>query len=237
MERILIAHNSLSYAQALARQLGNRFSIQICTDGALVNDMLDDFAPQILILHTAMPRKDSLCILRQATRRPQVILALTNYLDPRQEQSLMRLGVQQVLLMPTVTTVAVCLCALQAEVHRDDPDRCLSLRCAAHLHILRMPAHLAGFRLLCAALPLLRKDPRQPLGKQLYPAAAKLMDMTDGRAVERSVRNAIETAFALCPPSVWKQYFPPDSKGSPICPSNKRFFTRLLEILQNEDLG
>ena len=98
MPRLLIAHSSLAYAQALEQKLGKQFSIQICTDGASVNEAMDQLDPNILILHTAMPRMDALCILRQAVRRPPVILALTNYLDPRQEQSLMRLGVGQILL-------------------------------------------------------------------------------------------------------------------------------------------
>lgn len=234
MERLLIAHSSEAYAQALAQQLGNRFSIQICTDGAFVNDVLDSFAPQILILHTAMPRKDALCILRQMARRPQVILALTNYLDPRQEQALMRLGVQQVLLMPTVATAAVCLCSLQAELSKDNPAKSLSHRCAAHLHLMHMPAHLVGFEQICTLIPLLQEDPRQPLGKVLYPAVAKVLSTSDGRAVERSIRNAIDTAFALCSRNVWCRYFPPDSQGNPVCPSNKQFLTRLLEILQEE---
>ena len=234
MHRILIAHSSHAYAQALQKQLGDRFRVDICTDGAMVGQAAQRFDPDILILHTAMPRRDVLTILRELPRKPPAILALTNYLDPRQEQALLRLGVRQVLLMPTVASVVVCLCTLQAELYREDTALMFSHRCAAHLHLMRMPLHLDGFHYICLGVSLLYQDPRQPLGKVLYPQIARMLDGSSGQAVEKSNRHAIETAFALCDPALWSRYFPPDRNGNPVCPNNKLFLTSLLGILRRE---
>ena len=234
MRRLLISHSSEVYALALARRLENEFDVRICCDGAQTPALLDTFQPDILILHTAMPRKDALSILRETPWTPPVIIATTNYLDDRQERRLLSLGVQQLLLMPTVSSVVLCLQTLLSHADqqkgRQDPHQLAAI----HLHILNFQTHLDGYHQLCVGLPLCCESPRQPLTKQLYPDIAKALDISDWRAVEHSIRKAIFSAWQQRDDVVWSKYFPQDRQKQSLPPSNKQFISRLTQMLLEE---
>lgn len=234
MGRLLISHSSEVYALALARRLEQTFDVRICCDGAQAPALLAAFQPDILILHTAMPRKDALSILRETPWIPPVIIATTNYLDDRQEKRLLSLGVQQILLMPTVSAVVLCLQTLLSHMDQREGRQDPMQLAAIHLHILNFQPHLDGYHQLCIGLPLCCENPRQPLTKQLYPAIAKAMDVSDWRSVEHSIRKAIFAAWQQRDDVVWGKYFPPDGQGQSPCPSNKQFISRLTEILLEE---
>jgi len=234
MRRLLIIHSSEVYALSLARRLGSEFDVRICCDGALAPAMLGAFQPDILILHTAMPRKDSLCILREMPCSPAVIIATTNHQDIRQERRLLSLGVQQTLLMPTVSAVVLCLQSVLSDLDRNSGRQNLRQLAAIHLHVLNFQTHLDGYHQLCVGIPLACENPRQPLTKELYPAIAKALNVSDWRAVEHSVRKAIFAAWQQRDDVVWGKYFPPDSQGRIPCPSNKQFISRLTQMLLEE---
>lgn len=233
MDRVLIVHSSQVYASTLARRLGHDFDVRICTDGFLAPAMLDAFTPEILILHTAMPRKDSLSILQQMPYKPRVILVTTNHLDNRQERRLLALGVQQILLMPSVSSVVLCLQSLLSDLQQDSLYTTEQLA-MMHLHILNFQTHLDGYHQLCVGLPMALQNPRQTLTKQLYPAIARELEVSDWRAVEHSIRKAICNAWQQRDDVVWSKYFPPDTHGKIPCPSNKQFISRLAQMLQQE---
>ena len=234
MRRLLISHSSEVYALALARRVGSEFDVRICCDGAQAPALLNAFQPEILILHTSMPRKDALSILRETPWTPPVIIATTNHLDDRQEKRLLSLGVQQILLMPTVSAVALCLQTLLSQKDQGEDRLDPQQFAAIHLHILNFQVHLDGYHQLCVGLPLCCENPRQPLTKQLYPAIAKALNVSDWRAVEHSIRKAIFTAWQQRDDVVWSKYFPPDGHGQSPCPSNKQFISRLTEMLLEE---
>lgn len=234
MQRLLIVHSSQIYAQALSRKLGPSFDIRICCDGDLANQQIREFSPHILILHTALPRKDAVSILRQMTVCPEVILVLTNYLDTPLERSLAGLGVHRVLLMPNTATVAVCLSTVLASLDQRRQENNIFRLTAAHLHILNMPAHLDGFRGICVAVSLLYHDPQQTLTKQIYPAVAGSLSLGDARNAEHAIRSAISTAYQHCHREIWSKYFPPNICGKFTCPRNKEFLFRLMEFVQQE---
>lgn len=234
MRRLLIVNSSEVYALALARRLCGDFDVRICTDGALAPAILGDFQPDILILHTAMPRKDSLSILREMPAQPSVIIATTNHLDSRQERRLLALGVQQILLMPTVSAVVLCLQSVLSDLDQRDSQHSAAQLTAMHLHILNFQTHLDGYHQLCVGLPMGVQNPRQPLTKELYPAIAKILGVSDWRAVEHSIRKAIFRAWQQRDDVVWGKYFPPDAQGRIPCPSNKQFISRLIQMLSQE---
>lgn len=234
MDRLLIVHSSEIYATSLARRLSGSYDVRICTDGTLACEQIGIFQPDILILHTALPRKDALSILREMPHTPDLILATTNFLNDKQERRLLALGVQQIMLMPTVSSLVLCLDALIEDLRCHGNRRSAEQLTAMHLHILNFKPNLDGYQQLYLGLPMLVADPRQVLSKQLYPAIAQAMDVSDGRAVEHSIRKAIFNAWQVRDDMVWSKYFPPEANGKSPCPSNKLFLLRLVELIRQE---
>lgn len=234
MRRLLIVNSSEVYALSLARKLGNDFDIRICCDGAQACAMADAFSPEVLILHTAMPRKDGLSILQEISCRPALVIATTNHLDPQDERRLMAFGARKILLMPTAASVYLCIHSMLAEQTQNRFWHSVPYLTRLHLHILNFQPHLEGFAQLCAAIPMRLQEPNQPLTKQLYPAVAKIVGVSDGRAVEHSIRKSICAAWQQRDDLVWARYFPPDAAGQIPCPSNNRFLSVLAQIIQQE---
>lgn len=234
MRRLLIVNSSEIFALSLARKLGGGFDIRICCDGIQAGAMLESFCPDVLILHTAMPRKDSLSILQEMSCRPGLIIAITNFLDSRMERRLMAFGAAQILLMPTVASVYLCVQSLLAEQAQGDIRHSIPHLTRLHLHILNFQTHLEGFGQLCVAIPLRLEEPNWPLTKQLYPAVAQMLGVSDGRAVEHSIRKSICAAWQQRDDFVWARYFPPDADGQIPCPSNNRFLSALEQIIRQE---
>lgn len=227
MPRLLIGENSEIYAAALEESLRGQFEIRICSDGEAVLKELLTFQPDALILNLSLPFKDGLTVLQEAARLPPVVLALSLYSNPYVEQAAVTLGAGYVLRMPAVNTVRLRIVdMLQQTQSVPDPRT----ETAMHLYALQFMPNLDGFTLLCTGIPLYARDPRQRLSKELYPAIAKACGCTDGRAVEKTIRNAIEAAWKVRDELAWAKYFP----GSyDCCPSNKVFIARLAELLQN----
>lgn len=232
MYRVLIADSSEVYAGALKRRLSRDCKIQLCHDGLQTLLALDSFQPDLLFLSAAMPRKDALSILRQTTYTPRQIFVSTNFLGKHIHQQLQDLGVQQLLLMPTLTTAEQCIRNALEDFRNGGASTSLEYRTVSHLHNLRFQVHLDGYRQLRVAVPMLCRNPDQPLTKQLYPAVAEAMDLPDWRVVERSIRKAICQAWEIRDNDAWAAYFAADDTANVPCPSNKQFLLRLAELVR-----
>ena len=93
---------------------------------------------------------------------------------------------------------------------------------------MQFPVHRNGYKQLLLAVPLFARDPFQSLTKELYPAIARKLGFSDGKAVEHSIRSCILYAYAHRDPEIWEQYFPNATKA----PSNKQFLSTLAEMLK-----
>ena len=93
---------------------------------------------------------------------------------------------------------------------------------------MQFPVHRNGYKQLCIAVPLFTQDPFQSLTKELYPTIARQLGFTDGKAVERCIRDCILYAYTHRNPKIWEQYFPYTTKA----PSNKQFLSTLAEMLK-----
>lgn len=231
MLRLLIAENSEIYAAALVDAFCGQFEIRICTDGETALEQLRSFQPDALILNLSLPFKDGLTVLQEAAQLPPVILVLSLYSNPYVEQAAISLGAGYVLRMPAVNTVRLRLMDMLQQAPAVPTDQ---TKTAEHLYALQFMPHLEGFSLLCTGIPLYAQDTRQRLSKELYPAIARTCGRTDGRAVEKTIRNAIEAAWKFRDEAAWLKYFPPDRNGKVSCPSNKVFIARLAKMLQNQ---
>ncbi len=229
MQKLLIVDASESFTDALEDVLKNEFDLQICHDGETALEQLLSFQPEVLILNLMLPFKDGLTVLQESAHRPRVILAVCPYVNAYIEQAAVNLGVQFIMIMPTVNALRVRLMDMIATIApKSDP----SSQTQVHLHILNFLTHLDGYHQLCIGIPIFAKNPNMRLSKELYPAIAAHFGYPDARTVEHSIRKAIEAAWTRKNTAVWAKYFPPKSDGTIPCPTNKEFISHVAEMLE-----
>ena len=96
------------------------------------------------------------------------------------------------------------------------------------LRDLRIPVYRNGYRHLCMAIPMYAQDDRLWFSKDLYPALAKYFGYASWKAVERTIRFTITSAWEYRDPAVWEAYFPHCQEA----PSNKQFIATLADRLK-----
>ena len=227
MQKILIADSSAVFSGALASKLKAEFQIAVCADGYAALELLPRYQPDILILNLMLPYMDGLTLLQQTPFQPRVILAITMHMSNYLEQAVYSLGIDYTLIAPTAEVVVRRLRDLLQQYRLPAESADLHSKASHHLKMLRIPTHLDGYRQLAAALPIFAENPQQLLTKELYPAVAGICGSKDSRAVEHSIRKAIQAAWRHRDIAIWRKYF----SVRDICPTNKEFICRLAEIL------
>lgn len=230
MPKLLIADSSEPFTDALSKVFRNEFDLQICHDGETALELLLSFRPDVLILNFMLPFKDGLTVLQESAHTPDVILAVCPYVNAYIEQAAVSLGVQYIMIMPTVNALRVRLMDMVANATSPKAD--LAGQTTLHLHSLNFLTHLDGYHQLCVGIPLLAENPNMRMSKELYPAIAKHFGLRDARTVEHSIRKAIASAWNCKTDAVWAKYFPPDTHGTIPCPSNKEFISKLAQMLE-----
>lgn len=227
MQKILIADSSAVFSGALASKLKAEFQIAVCADGYAARDLLPNYQPDILILNLMLPYMDGLTLLQESSFQPRVILAITMHMTRYLEQAVYTLGIDYTLIAPTAQVVVQRLRDLLRQYRLPPKTEDLHTKVSYHLNMLGIPAHLDGYRQLAAALPLFAENSQQLLTKELYPAVAGICGSKDSRAVEHSIRKAIQAAWRHRDIAIWRKYF----SVRDICPTNKEFICRLAEML------
>ena len=230
MHKLLIADASEPYTDALKAVLQNEFQLEICRDGETALERLLAFTPDVLVINMMLPYKDGLTVLQESAHRPRVILAITPYINHYIEQRALSLGIQFIMIMPTVNSLRVRLMDMVASTLAPKAD--LPSQTIVHLHALGFQTHLDGYRQLCIGIPLYAENPGILLSKELYPVIAKCMGYPDARTVEHSIRKSIENAWRHRETAVWAKYFLPREDGYIPCPTNKAFLSRIAEFLE-----
>lgn len=232
MQKLLIADASDIFISSLNDALSDQFHIRSCCDGDSAMDLLQSFQPDILVLNLSLPYKDGVTLLQETAFMPPIVIALTCYISHYVAHSLGELGVDYVMISPSISSLCLRLqdlaCSYSEQPDTSDPHAVV----AHHLHLLNIPTHRDGYRQLLAAIPLFAQNPQQFMTKELYPAVARICGCRDGRSVEHSMRKAIQSAWKHRDNAVWRKYFLPGPRGSIPCPSNKAFISRLAELLE-----
>ena len=231
MWKLMIADGSETFVSALEHALCQTYQLRSCKDGDTALEMLEQFQPDILVINLMLPYTDGLTVLQQTTFRPSVILAITAHLSSYVEHTVADLGVDYVMIMPSIRVL--CLRIADLIQKKALPQDCKDAQSvtAHHLRQLNIPSHLEGYQQLLVAIPRYAEDPHQFMTKELYPAVAKICGCRDGRSVEHSIRNAIQTGWSHRNNSIWRKYFTPGPRGQVTCPSNKEFICQLAELL------
>lgn len=230
MYKLLIADPSEPYTDALAEIFCHEFALKICHDGETALQTLLSFVPDILVLNLQLPYKDGLTLLQQSAHRPRVVLAVTPFVDSYVAQAAADVGIQYLMIMPTVEALRVRLMDMVTTMMMPKKDPASQI--LVHLHSLNFHTHLDGYHQLRVGIPIFAQNPNIRLGKELYPAIAAHFNLPDPRTVEHSIRNAIENAWRHRDPAVWAKYFPSEADGTIRCPSNKSFIIGIAEKLE-----
>ena len=229
MEKLLIAVQSNKIADMLAAVFQKDYEVKSCIDGVEALQLLNAFRPDAMIIFLRLPLKDGFTVVTQTPHKPKTILGVIEWDNPYMQVKATRLGFDDLLVMPTINTIATRLTQLRLEKD-NDPGEDPFLQAQLLLHSLGFSPKLAGWNMLRIGIPAFAKDPRQALSKELYPLIAREVGSTDGRAVEHSIRTCIEKAWLRHDAIIWAKYFPPNGDGKIPCPSN----SLLLKTLAKE---
>lgn len=236
MEKLLIAHHSEEFINALSMMLSSQFHVTTCTDGKTALELLLNLKPNILILDLMLPHKDGITLLEDAYPCiPPVILATTGHNSDYVRQSAATKGIGYIMMSPCeVRSVVLRLmdlikCTNTAPNSRED----FQTETAEILLKFGIPSERDGFSQLRVGIPLFAQDPAQRLSKELYPAIAEICGYGSGQQVERSIRSAIEAGWNMRKDGIWESYFPASADGEFTCPSNKAFIARIASTLSS----
>jgi DNA-binding response OmpR family regulator len=227
--KLLIADASEPYTEALEAVFKNECDLRICYDGESALEMLLSFRPDVLAINLSLPFKDGFTVLQESAYRPEMILAVTHLRSPYVEHTAAELGVQYLMVSPSIKSLRVRLMDMLNSMDTQKKD--LYSQTAIQLHILNFRTHLDGYHQLRVGIPMFFDNPDISLSKELYPAIAAHFQLSDFRTVEHSMRHAIVDAWHHKDPIVWAGYFPPGADGKIPCPTNKNFFAAIAEKL------
>ena len=239
--KILIADGTEDFRLALAESLQENYYVRSCKDGQEALSLLKSFTPDILVLDLFLPGIDGISLLHAAAEsgiRP-LVLATGKFFSDYMMDSLVQLGVEYVLTKPCdLRSTIARIQDLTQRIHtplisQPDPRNLISTL----LITLGIPVNYHGYGYLREAILLIARKPDQGITKELYPAIAKIFGngLTD-KNVERSIRNAIETAWKTRDERIWQQYFPSGKNK----PTNGQFLHALADSLRlhrSEQIG
>lgn len=230
-KRLLIADPSEEFRSALAELLSGQFLIHTAKNGEEAWSLLQSFTPDILLLDVMLPETDGLTLLRRCAARGvhPAILVTTRIYSEYLMSALANLGVSYILPKPCqASSVAERvqemgdLCPLPSTLPRESLDEIL-LR-------LGFSRKLSGTRYLHQAIRLFARDPQQMLTKELYTAVGQRFHASSSQ-VERSIRNAIATAWSSRDEKIWMRYFPTGKTGAVRRPTNGELIAWLSEFI------
>lgn len=237
MDTLLIAHPSEDLCDALVQALSGEYRVVLCQDGQETLGLLRRQSFDAMILALELPNLDGLSILHKAAGHlPSAILGLTMAAGSYTFQQAAQLGCAHVLLTPcSVEAITRHLSRIRDHLRRPDSQNLSPQnRTMRHLQILNIPDHRPGFRQLQVAVPLYAQDPEQSLGKELYPASAKLCGKDNADQVSKSIERAIKEGWEARDDQIWREYFPRKQTSPPKCPTNQVFISNLARKLIQE---
>ena len=233
MRKLMIADPVEETRQLLEDAFGAQCAVAACADGETALQLLREFAPDILVLDLMLPKVDGLSVLQQLRQweMPTMVLALIGVNSPFVMDQLHRLQVDYALAKPCSPE------AIQDRVNdfisqrQDAPVQSRQENRMIGQVLLHMgfAPKLGGYGYLIDAIPLYAKDPSQAITKELYVAVGQLHGKA-GPLVERAIRNAIDKAWQMGDPAVWRKYFPCGPDGTVPRPSNGSFITRMAQL-------
>ena len=234
MLKLMIADGTEETRQALEELMQNRCVVKSCADGEVALELLQQFAPDILVLDLMLPKTDGLSILQlmQEWSHKPMVLAQTDISSPYIMERLDRLGVSYAMQKPcSLKALEVRIRDFMAQLQdvpvqpRNDHQMVANI-----LSFMGFSPKLDGYGYLLDAIPRYAQDPSQSITKELYVEVGEIWKK-EPTLIERSIRSAIEKAWKERDDAVWRQFFRPAPDGTVPRPSNGTFIARIAHVL------
>lgn len=237
---VLIADSSEEFRSTLTNALQGTYRIYTCRTGKEALAILQRTLPDILILDLMLPELDGISLLQTIAAsgiRP-VTLATTRLANDYVAEATTRLGVEYLMIKPCDTQAIV---SRVNDLSSKKPRPALSApddrtHVSNLLVSLGISTKLRGYTYLREAVLSVADNPMQSITKELYPAIARQFGCNSAQ-VERSIRNAIQSAWSQRASKAWAAIFQSDPDGTVPRPSNAAFISRLADRLALDQIG
>lgn len=232
--KLLVADSAEAFCNALVEKLQDRYNVRACRDGARAQELLQVFAPDILILDMMLPGLDGITLLQRAAQQGlhPAVIAMTNYCSEYMAEAAGRFNVCYMMRKPcspdacAERTEDIARQLMVTAAPKADPRTSVS----NVLLQLGFSAKLKGYGYLREGILLFAEDMSQLVTKELYPAiGAKFY--SSGDRVERAIRSAIQSAWESRTGELWTFFFARAEAGTDRCPTNSEFIARMADFL------
>lgn len=227
MRRVLLADGADVVTEDLTLALGNLFVSQSCNDARLLEQQVEDFDPQLMVLDIHMLGAQSEKLLKRLQEKDVPVIVMSNIQTDYLVRMLENCGVRWLVIKP-VWSDSVARWLLELELEMDQvPDR--KLRCGAYRALCDVkvwPRH-PGFMALAEALVCLMDDPERKVDHGLYEYIALKCGGTP-ESVEMSMRRCIERAFLRRGYGTWNGVFGAGPHTQ--APTNGKFIKHLAQV-------
>ena len=236
---LLIADSSDTFRSALTNAFQGTYRTVSCRTGKEALDLLQQTCPDVMILDLMLPELDGISLLQTISvsgSRPTV-LATTRLANDYVIEAATKLGVEYLMLKPCDIGAIV---SRVKDLSRKRPRPAISAP-DTRTHIsnllisLGISTKLRGYPYLREAILLEAGNPLQSVTKELYPRIARQFECNSAQ-VERSIRNAIQSAWSQRNNTIWAQVFQPDETGAIPRPTNACFISRLADRILLDQL-
>lgn len=229
--RVAIADDNVEFCHLLVdyfKRCPRLEVVGVAHEGLRTLDLIRETPVDVLLLDMIMPNADGLGVLERLrcadlTRRPKVIV-FTAFGQEEMARKAVRLGADYYIVKPfDLATLAQRIMETACEAEGEPPPSSIDIEevereVAEMIERLRIPATFKGSYYLREAILLTVVDPAliTEVTKRLYPRIAEKYGTTIKR-VERSIRFAIETAWAKGEIEFLHELFGPvdEGKGRP----------------------
>lgn len=229
--KLLIANSSPEFCRTMAASFRDFADTQTCHTGRQTLAHLRQQQFELMLLDLSLPELDGITVLR-AAQAEQILPATLVTLDmqsPYIAQTLGNLHISYAMVKPcdpqavleNLLDIAASLPGapeIPSPVPGDAMTDTLLMLCFNPNH--------DGYDYFRLAIPLFAENTNQFITKELYTAVGKHFGKTQLQ-VERSMRTAIESAWAADSNGLWQKYFP----GMTTRPTNKFFITAMARLL------
>lgn len=175
--KLLIADGNEEFRRALAAELQGAYHVRCCDDGKEALSLLRSFAPDVLVLDLMLPGLDGISLLQSAAASGlcPMVLVTSRFYNDYVLTALGELSVGYMMRKPCdIPATAARIGDLSRQIRTPlvtPPDP--QTQVTNLLLSLSVPSKLRGYAYLREAIPMMLKDPDQPITKVLYPAVAR----------------------------------------------------------------
>ena len=232
---VLIADSSQEFCEELKNILRWICDVEICTSGTEVLSLLSQLHPDILVLDLMLPELDGISVLKalDASGVHPATLASTCLVTDYIVETAQALNVNYLMVKPC--DIHATAARIEEQLKRlslsEEQPQDLPFQISGLLMMMGFSVKLNGFRYLQESIFRMLSAPDQSITKELYPGVGHVYG-TLGSHVERSIRGAILDAWKHRDDKIWQLYFPPDSSGEMVKPTNAVFITRIADGLR-----